>query len=177
MKSNMGNVGWCHAGTLRAIAALTFAALSTLPTAALAVPASGTIYVKQNEVVATIGTLKRSQQRWIEIDLSEQRLIGWEGSTEAFAVTVSTGKPSTPTPTGVFAIQSKHASTRMRGEDYNVPYVPYTMYFSGGYAIHGAYWHNRFGTPISHGCVNVSVDRAQTIFDWASVGTPVVVHQ
>lgn len=51
------------------------------------------------------------------------------------------------------------------------------MYFSGGYAIHGAYWHNNFGTPVSHGCVNVRVDRAERLFNWAEVGTPVIVHE
>ncbi len=130
-----------------------------------------------NAIARRISSLQQSNQRWIEIDLSRQRLIAWEGGYPVYAVIVSTGKASTPTPTGSFTIQSKHLETRMQGPGYNVPDVPYTMYYYGGYAIHGAYWHNRFGTPVSHGCTNVAVDHAQWLFDWASVGTPVVVHQ
>ncbi|MGA9378208.1 MAG: L,D-transpeptidase, partial [Phormidium sp.] len=59
---------------------------------------------------------------------------------------------------------------------YDVPNVPHTMYFHRGYAIHGAYWHNRFGTPVSHGCINVAPNHAAWLFNWANVGTPVVVH-
>lgn len=127
-------------------------------------------------IVTTITRLKKSQQRWLEINLSTQRLFAWEGKTPVHAVIISTGKASTPTPTGVFEIQSKHRIARMQGIDYDIPDVPYTMYYSGGYAIHGAYWHHQFGTPVSHGCVNVAPDHAAWFFNWASVGTPVVVH-
>ncbi len=120
--------------------------------------------------------LKKSNQRWIEIDLTKQRLIAWQGKTPVRAVIVSTGKASTPTLTGVFEIQSKLRQARMQGDDYDLPDVPFTMYYSGGYAIHGAYWHHNFGTPVSHGCVNVAVDHAERLFKWASIGTPVVVH-
>jgi lipoprotein-anchoring transpeptidase ErfK/SrfK len=64
----------------------------------------------------------------------------------------------------------------MQGEDYNVPDVPHAMYYSGNYAIHGAYWHNSFGIPVSHGCINVAPDHAAWLFNWATVGTPVVVR-
>jgi lipoprotein-anchoring transpeptidase ErfK/SrfK len=127
-------------------------------------------------LVAKMQTLRESNQRWIEIDLSSQRLIAWEGQTPVYAIIVSTGKASTPTPTGTFAIQTKHRQARMQGNDYDISDVPYTMYYSGNYAIHGAYWHHKFGTPVSHGCVNVAVDHANWLFDWATVGTPVVVH-
>ncbi|MDX2241272.1 MAG: L,D-transpeptidase [Leptolyngbyaceae cyanobacterium bins.302] len=120
--------------------------------------------------------LKLSGQRWIEIDLSSQRLYAWEGDRPVYAILISTGKAATPTPTGKFAIQSRHRYARMQGYDYDVPDVPYTMYYSGGYAIHGAYWHHRFGTPVSHGCTNVAVNHARWLFNWATIGTPVVVH-
>lgn len=120
---------------------------------------------------------KKSGDRWIEIDLSRQRLFAWEGKTQVYAVTVSTGKDATPTPTGIFSIQTQQRYARMQGDDYDLPDVPYTMYYSGSYAIHGAYWHHRFGTPVSHGCINVAVDHARWLFNWASVGTPVVVHE
>jgi lipoprotein-anchoring transpeptidase ErfK/SrfK len=115
--------------------------------------------------------------RWIEIDLSQQRLTAWNGRTRVRSYIVSTGKRRTPTRIGTFAIRSKYRSTRMRGPGYNVPKVPYAMYYSGGYALHGAYWHKRFGTPVSHGCVNLRVSQARWLYNWAPVGTKVVVHR
>jgi lipoprotein-anchoring transpeptidase ErfK/SrfK len=120
--------------------------------------------------------LKQSSARWIEVNIATQRLIAWEGPTAVYAIIISSGTDDHPTVPGSFAIQSKHRSARMRGADYDVPDVPFTMYYYGGYAIHGAYWHHRFGTPVSHGCVNVAVNHAEWLYDWASVGTPVVVH-
>lgn len=127
-------------------------------------------------IETNITTLKQSKQRWIEIRLATQRLIAWEGKTPVHAVIVSTGKAATPTPKGVFEIQTKYRFARMQGDDYDVPDVPFTMYYSGGYAIHGAYWHRQFGTPVSHGCVNVAPDHAEWLFNWAAIGTPVIVH-
>ncbi|MEH2442287.1 L,D-transpeptidase [Nostoc sp.] len=118
-----------------------------------------------------------SQPRWIEIDLSEQRLRAWEGKKLVYSYRISGGKRSTPTPIGRFRINSKYRTHRMRGKGYNIPDVPYTMYFYEGYAIHGAYWHNRFGTPVSHGCVNLPVKQARNVYNWASYGTLVVVHK
>lgn len=141
----------------------------------LAYPAP-TLLAQGNGVSKTMRSLQRSNQRWIEVDLSRQRLTAWEGNKPVYAVVISTGKSSTPTPTGVFAIESRQRVARMQGEDYNVPDVPYTMYYSGSYAIHGTYWHKRFGTPVSHGCINVAVDHARWLYNWSSVGTPVVVH-
>ncbi|MBK1988943.1 L,D-transpeptidase [Sphaerospermopsis aphanizomenoides BCCUSP55] len=118
-----------------------------------------------------------SQSRWIEIDLSEQRLRAWEGKKVVYSYRVSTGKSKTPTPVGRFQINSKYHTHRMRGRGYDIPDVPYTMYFYGGYAIHGAYWHNRFGTPVSHGCVNLPVSQARKLYNWAGMGTVVVVRR
>ena len=131
---------------------------------------------ERNLIARTMIDLQQSSDRWISIDLSEQRLIAWEGNKAVYALIVSTGKESTPTRTGSFKIQTKYPVARMIGPDYDVPDVPFTMYYDGGMAIHGAYWHNNFGTPVSHGCTNVAVDRAEWLFEWASVGTPVVVH-
>ncbi len=125
----------------------------------------------------TVDTLKQSRDRWIEINLSTQRLVAWEGDTPVYAIVISTGKDATPTYPGIFKIQSKHQSSRMRGRNYDVPNVPYTMFYNGNYAIHGAYWHRRFGTPVSHGCVNVAVNHAKWLFDWAAIGTPVIVQK
>ncbi|MCC3404031.1 MAG: L,D-transpeptidase [Microcoleus sp. PH2017_10_PVI_O_A] len=132
---------------------------------------------QRNIIANRIMQLQQSSQRWIEIDLSRQKLIAWEGNKPVYAVTISSGKSSTPTRTGTFAIQTKHRVTRMTGDDYDVPDVPYTMYYDGGNAIHGAYWHNLFGNPVTHGCTNVAVNHAKWLFNWASVGTAVVVHK
>jgi lipoprotein-anchoring transpeptidase ErfK/SrfK len=128
------------------------------------------------KVATAIQKLKNSDQRWIQIDLSEQNLIAWEGNKPVYAVTISSGKKSTPTLVGTFKIQTKLKKTRMRGRGYDVPDVPHTMYYQGGYAIHGAYWHKRFGTPVSHGCVNVAPNHAKWVFNWAKLGTAVVVQ-
>lgn len=135
------------------------------------------VIAQRKTTVETISDLKLSGERWIEIDLSKQRLYAWEGDRQVYAIIVSTGKASTPTPTGVFAIQTRHRYARMQGYDYDVPDVPYTMYYYRGYAIHGAYWHNRFGTPVSHGCTNVAVNHARWLFNWATIGTKVVVRE
>ncbi|BAY25408.1 hypothetical protein NIES2100_52140 [Calothrix sp. NIES-2100] len=132
---------------------------------------------KDDTTVKSIETLKQSQKRWIQINLAKQRLIAWEGKTPVYAITISTGKKSTPTRIGTFKIQTKFKSTRMRGRDYDVPDVPYAMFYQGSYGIHGAYWHRRFGTPVSHGCVNVAPNHAKWLFNWASVGTAVFIHK
>ncbi|MBF2000719.1 MAG: L,D-transpeptidase [Synechococcales cyanobacterium M58_A2018_015] len=132
--------------------------------------------VAQEVTAQRMSSLRASNTRWIEVNVTTQRLIAWEGNTPVYAVIVSTGRDQHATPTGSFAIQSKHRRARMRGDGYDVPDVPFTMYYSGNYAIHGAYWHRQFGTPVSHGCVNVAVDHAEWLFHWATIGTPVVVH-
>jgi lipoprotein-anchoring transpeptidase ErfK/SrfK len=138
---------------------------------------SATRTAQSERIANKILELQETEQRWIQIDLANQRLIAWEGTTPVYAVIVSTGKRATPTVLGTFAIQTKHRVTRMTGPGYDVPDVPHTMYFHRGYAIHGAYWHNRFGTPVSNGCINLAPDHAAWLFKWATVGTPVVVHE
>jgi lipoprotein-anchoring transpeptidase ErfK/SrfK len=116
-------------------------------------------------------------KRWIAIDISDQSLTAWQGDIPIFQTTVSTGKPGFRTLPGTFAVYRKYEETRMRGIDYDTPDVPWTMYYDGGFAIHGAYWHDNFGTPVSHGCVNLRVPEAKALFEWADVGTEVVVTQ
>ncbi len=140
-------------------------------------PTLATEVEQQDKIAWQMQSLQQSQQKWIEIDLLKQRLIAWEGKTPVYAIIISTGKDSTPTRTGTFAIQSKYRLARMQGPDYDVPDVPYTMYYDGGNAIHGAYWHNNFGIPVSHGCTNVAVNHAKWLFNWAPIGTPVIVHE
>lgn len=166
-------------GRLATLAVLSVSAVCVLPEmgrSSVVAPESSEATVAQYYIEDEIAYLKRSRQKWIEIDLTWQRLIAWEGRSQVHAVIVSTGKEETPTPTGVFSIYAKLPEAQMEGEDYNIPDVPYVMYYDGSYGIHGAYWHNDFGIPISHGCTNVAVDHAEWLYHWASVGTPVVVH-
>jgi len=114
--------------------------------------------------------------RWIDIDLSAQRLTAYVGGTAVNSTTVSTGLPSTPTPTGDYRIYVKYTADSMSGPGYYLPNVPYVMYFYRGYSIHGTYWHSNFGRPMSHGCVNLPTPEARWLFNWASVGTLVRIH-
>ena len=114
--------------------------------------------------------------RWIEVQLEEQQILVWEGNKIVYSSVMSSGTADRHTQEGTFEIQSMHISARMRGTGYAVPDVPYTMYYSGHYALHGAYWHSNFGTPVSRGCINLPIVAANWIFSWAHVGTTVVVH-
>ena len=114
--------------------------------------------------------------RWIDIDLTEQRLTAYQGDTAVFSTLVSTGTARHPTPVGEFAVETKVDSQTMSGADYYLPNVQYVMYFAGANAIHGTYWHNNFGHPMSHGCVNLPNPEAAWLYNWASIGTPVMTH-
>ncbi len=119
----------------------------------------------------------RSQTgKWIEVDLSEQRLYAHLGQSTVMTAVVSTGTRWYPTVTGRFHIYAKYQAVRMTGPGYDLANVPWTMYFYGGYAIHGTYWHSNFGTPMSHGCVNMTISEAKQLYEWAPHGTLVVVH-
>ncbi|AFY46150.1 hypothetical protein Nos7524_0228 [Nostoc sp. PCC 7524] len=155
-----------------------FLAGAALSLSTVSISASSTWASSTNQKIAqTIQTLQQSEERWIQIDLSQQRLIAWEGGKPVYAIIISSGKKSTPTRVGTFKIQSKHKSTRMRGRTYDVPNVPHAMFYDGNYGIHGAYWHKRFGTPVSHGCINLAPDHAKWLFNWSSLGTPVVIQK
>jgi len=108
--------------------------------------------------------------------LSDQRLAAYVGIVPVYAVRVSTGVPRYPTLTGEFHIYRKLTSTTMAGPGYYLTNVPWTMYYDGSYAIHGTYWHNNFGHPMSHGCVNLPIPDAKWLFDWAPQETLVVIH-
>ena len=115
-------------------------------------------------------------ERWIDIDLSDQMVYAYEGDQLENSFLVSTGTWQHPTVIGLFRIYVKYRYTDMAGPGYYLPDVPYTMYFYKGYGLHGTYWHNNFGTPMSHGCVNLRTEDAGWLFDWASVGTVVNIH-
>lgn len=118
--------------------------------------------------------------KWIDIDIGSQTITAYQGSTPLKTVLVSTGLAWYPTPIGRYKVYMKIRSQTMSGgygaSAYRLPGVPWVMYFTGAYAIHGTYWHHNFGRPMSHGCVNLTIDDAKWFFDWAEIGTPVVTH-
>lgn len=114
--------------------------------------------------------------RWIDINLSAQRLYAYEGDVMVNSFIVSTGVAATPTVTGTYKIYARFLYADMHGPGYYLPDVPYTMYFYKSYGIHGTYWHNNFGTPMSHGCVNMSIADAGWLYNWSTFGTTVKVH-
>lgn len=117
-----------------------------------------------------------ADEKWIAVNLTTQRITAYQGQTPVYSALVSTGTRATPTVVGTYRIYVKYESSSMSGPGYHLPNVPHAMYFYAGYAIHGAYWHTNFGTPMSHGCVNLSLTDAAWFYNWASVGTLVVTH-
>lgn len=118
---------------------------------------------------------------WVDVNLSTQYMRVYRGSTVILGTYVSTGRPGFDTPTGTWRVNTKLPSQTMSGviggEYYNVPNVPWVMYFTNwGHAIHGAYWHNNFGHVMSHGCVNLPVGTAAWLYAQAPIGMRVVIH-
>jgi lipoprotein-anchoring transpeptidase ErfK/SrfK len=118
-----------------------------------------------------------SDTRWMDVDLSQQRVYAFEGDQIVEMFLVSTGLPQTPTVTGQYRIYVKYRAADMTGPGYHLTDVPYVMYFNHSYGLHGTYWHHNFGVPMSHGCVNLRTKDAKWLFEWASVGTIVNVHR
>lgn len=125
----------------------------------------------------------QTDERWVEVDLSEQKLTAWDGEKKFLETLVSTGLPWSPTPKGEFRIWTKFHHTKMEGGQgkyyYYLPNVPYVMFFENskvagykGYSLHGTYWHDDFGTPRSHGCVNLPTPIAEKLFYWTTPDVP-----
>ena len=121
--------------------------------------------------------------RWIDIDLSTQTLVAYEGKAPVYATVVSTGRAPGTTPKGVHKIWVKLRSTTMSNADdakdtnddaapFSIEDVPWVQFFSNGVAIHGAFWHRKFGNVASHGCVNVAPLDAMKLFDWTMPRLP-----
>ncbi|NJN82797.1 MAG: L,D-transpeptidase [Caldilineaceae bacterium] len=143
--------------------------------------------------------MPETDERWIRVDLSEQQVIAYNGQRPVRAFIISSGLPGTPTVTGEFRIRTKVVSQTMSGGNpelgtyYNLPGVQWVQYFHAEYGFHGTYWHNNFGNPMSHGCVNMTNADAKWLFDWAgpkwdessiwfgatksNPGTLVIVHE
>jgi lipoprotein-anchoring transpeptidase ErfK/SrfK len=115
-------------------------------------------------------------EHWVDVDLTNQMVYAYEGNTLVNSFLVSTGTWEHPTVTGQYRVYLKFRYADMAGPGYYLPNVPFTMYFYKGYALHGTYWHSNFGTPMSHGCVNLTIPDAEWLYNFASVGTVVNVH-
>jgi lipoprotein-anchoring transpeptidase ErfK/SrfK len=111
----------------------------------------------------------------ILVVLHEQMVYVYQDGQLLRQFLASTGLPGTPTVLGKYAVYVKYDAERMVGPGYDLPGVPWVMYFYRGYALHGTYWHNNFGHPMSHGCVNLRTGEAEWLYEWAPVGTPVTV--
>lgn len=111
------------------------------------------------------------EKRWIRVDLSEQLAVAYEGVKPIRAFVISSGLPGTPTVTGRFRIRVKVPSQTMSGGSgalyYYLPNVQWVQYFYEDYGFHGTYWHNDFGRPHSHGCINMTNADAKWLFEWA----------
>ena len=113
-------------------------------------------------------------ERWVEVDLNEQMAIAYEGATPVRAFVISSGYGDTPTVTGTFriwvkiAMQDMRGGSRAAGDSYHVTEVKNVQYFFEDYAFHGTYWHSNFGVPMSRGCVNMTEEDAEWLFDWAT---------
>ncbi len=141
---------------------------------------------QSNTQVLGLHTAPDGSEKWIEIDLSDLKLYAWEGNRKVYEFSISTGRPGYETPTGEFRVWGKVRSQRYKGGTpgtstyYNLPNVPYSLFFGGGnvpnwkgYAIHGAYWHNDFGIKNrSSGCVNVKPEEAGLLYNWAGPTMP-----
>ena len=135
-----------------------------------------------------LGESKNSESnKRIEVDLTNQRTTAYEGDRPVYSFLISSGKWDR-TPVGTYKIWTKIRSQKMSGGSkelgtyYYLPNVPYIMFFyndkvskSMGYSFHGTYWHNNFGVPMSHGCVNMKTTEAALLYKWADIGTQVKI--
>jgi lipoprotein-anchoring transpeptidase ErfK/SrfK len=120
----------------------------------------------------------------IRVDISEQKLYVYDKGRLVKSFLISSGKYGFDTPYGTFHVYRKTRSARMSWNygpnspyNYDLPNVPHILAFYGSYTIHGAYWHHNWGHRMSHGCVNVSLSDAKWLYEWAPVGTTVIIEK
>jgi hypothetical protein len=127
-------------------------------------------------------TASFEDERWVHFDLDEQALVAYEGRRPVYATLFSSGKGEEhQTPEGTWRITRKYLTKTMTGPDedvgrYHIEDIPWTMYYKGGYAVHGAYWHHEFGNVRSHGCTNLAPADARWLFYWSSPELPAGWH-
>jgi lipoprotein-anchoring transpeptidase ErfK/SrfK len=154
--------------------------LDTTATAQGNLPDYAESLFQQPDQIAVGANPDPNGERWVKVSISQQYAWAMQGDTVVWQGYVSTGRPGFDTPTGEFRILSKLPVQTMNGviggEVYNVPQVPDVMYFTNeGHALHGTYWHHNFGQEMSHGCVNLPMDVADWMYQWAPVGARVEI--
>jgi len=137
-----------------------------------------TTFVVPYETVTFYPSAKpgRYASRYIDVNLSEQKLYAFEGSKLVNEFLISSGRSGYKTPPGEFSVWGKTRSQVMDGPDFYLPNVQWISWFNGEISVHGTYWHNNFGTPMSHGCINASNENAEWVYNFVDIGTPVYVH-
>lgn len=123
-------------------------------------------------------------QKYIEVIIDEQRLYAYENGRVTKTFLVSTGVVKYPTPLGTFAVTAKIAKKDYEWtygvdhpDNYDIKDVPWNLRFAPTYYLHNAFWHNNFGHRMSHGCVNINLENSKWVYDWADVGTPVIIRE
>jgi hypothetical protein len=119
-------------------------------------------------------------KKWIEVDLFEQTIAGYEGERMVYATLMSSGRTATSTPPGLYQLWYKTREGKMSNPDvedgnptyYYIEDVPWTLYFHEGYSIHTSFWHDAFGFQRSHGCVNLAPRDAKWFFEWSDPVVP-----
>lgn len=142
--------------------------------------------IKEQKNTKVLGELTGTKR--IEVDLTKQKLYAFIGDVKIYDFLISSGKWG-KTPTGTFHIWGKYRYIKMSGGSkalhtyYYLPNVPYVMFFENeevlayrGFGLHGTYWHNNFGHPMSHGCVNMKTEEAGLIYNWSDIGTEIVIY-
>lgn len=150
-------------------------------------------YIKESPLVVVVEPPEKlprwavGDRSWIEVSILKQTLVAYRGEQPVFVTLVSTGKDGLgdptethSTPQGVFLVHTKHVTATMSGDnaddEFDLRDVPYVQYFHEGFALHAAFWHDSFGTPRSHGCVNLSPADARHLFTWTDPPVPLRWH-
>jgi hypothetical protein len=144
-------------------------------------------YVSRVDGVKKMPKWAKDGERWIDVSIAKQVLLAYDGTTPVYATLVSSGEagmedPETSKSTvqGIFRIHTKHLTTTMAskvvGEEFELKDIPYVQYFEKSYALHAAYWHDDFGTPRSHGCINLAPEDARWLFGWTEPQLPAGWH-
>ena len=202
-----GKLGWAEALPKRRPVALTGERVVISGVAALGTTEG--FFVRESDVKLAQPAAPPSDlgpnEKWIDVDLTRQMLVAFEGTTPVFGTLISSGKRNLvdkdkdhPTPPGIYRIREKHVTSTMDGDvaadgPYSIEDVPWVMYFQGSFALHGAFWHDGFGGQRSHGCLNLAPEDARSLFRWtepplpegwhgvfatdARPGTRIVIHE
>jgi hypothetical protein len=144
-------------------------------------------FVSRVDGVKKMPKWAKDGERWIDVSIAKQVLLAYDGTKPAYATLISSGEAgledpetSKSTARGIFRIHTKHLTTTMSsktvGEEFELKDIPYVQYFEEGYALHAAYWHDDFGTPRSHGCINLAPEDARWLFQWTEPQLPAGWH-